>query len=277
MRAAGCWSHFALAAGLAFATLPAHAVFFTESDQRFMEDTRKDLDKTKSEITADRNATVARFSKIEERLEIAIRGQVELNNQIESLRAELARLRGQLEVAQNDIDKAGKRQTDFYVDLDGRLRKTEVALAELTKKVAELPPPAPSAPAAPKLDAESEAKAYGAALALFREKRYPEAQKAFLSFIADYPASSKLADAYFWHASTLYAANDLKGALTAYTGFVDKFGKHDLAPDALERSANCQQESNDAKGARKTLETLVSRYPASPAAERAKAKLKQKR
>ena len=44
-------------------------------------------------------------------------------------------------------------------------------------------------------------------------------------------------------------------------------------PDALLGLANCQQTMGDDKGSRKTLETLVQKYPASGAAKTAKQKL----
>jgi TolA-binding protein len=60
-----------------------------------------------------------------DKLEASSRAQLELANQIELLKAEIARLRGENEVLSNDLANANKRQKDFYVDLDNRLRKIE--------------------------------------------------------------------------------------------------------------------------------------------------------
>jgi cell division protein FtsB len=43
---------------------------------------------------------------------------MELANQIQALRDENARLRGQVETLNYELDAAKKRQQDFYVDLD---------------------------------------------------------------------------------------------------------------------------------------------------------------
>jgi len=43
------------------------------------------------------------------------------------LRAEIARMRGQIEVLANQIETADRRQKDLYVDIDTRLRKLEQA------------------------------------------------------------------------------------------------------------------------------------------------------
>jgi tol-pal system protein YbgF len=48
-----------------------------------------------------------------------------LLNQIETLTAEIARLRGELEAANNRIDGADRRARDLYMDVDGRLRLLE--------------------------------------------------------------------------------------------------------------------------------------------------------
>ena len=48
---------------------------------------------------------------------------VDLSKQIEALRGDIARMRGQLEVATNQIEVADKRQKDLYLDIDTRIRK----------------------------------------------------------------------------------------------------------------------------------------------------------
>ena len=67
------------------------------------------------------------------RLEESIRniGVIELVRQIEALNAEIARLRGQLEVVANENQQIQKRQRDFYLDLDSRLKRLEGGPARL--------------------------------------------------------------------------------------------------------------------------------------------------
>ena len=55
--------------------------------------------------------------KMNERVDTLSRAQIELVNQIQSLREENARLRGQVETLQYELESAKKRQQDFYVDL----------------------------------------------------------------------------------------------------------------------------------------------------------------
>ena len=55
-------------------------------------------------------------------------------NQIEALNVDLNRLRGQLEVLNNSLENAQRRQRDMYLDLDTRLRRLEQAAASDTTK-----------------------------------------------------------------------------------------------------------------------------------------------
>ena len=45
--------------------------------------------------------------------------------EVEDIKADIAKLRGQYEVLTYELDQAQKRQRDLYLDLDGRLRKLE--------------------------------------------------------------------------------------------------------------------------------------------------------
>lgn len=51
--------------------------------------------------------------------------QLDIQNQLEGLRQEVARLRGQNEVLQNQVDTLQRQQKDYYADLDARLKKFE--------------------------------------------------------------------------------------------------------------------------------------------------------
>ena len=50
---------------------------------------------------------------------------MELFSQIETLKLEINRLRGQIEVLNNNIETTARRQRDMYQDIDTRLRRIE--------------------------------------------------------------------------------------------------------------------------------------------------------
>ena len=64
-------------------------------------------------------------SELSARLDTAQRNQLEMANQNESLRQEIARLRGQVESLTNEVATLQKRNRDLYADLDARVKKVE--------------------------------------------------------------------------------------------------------------------------------------------------------
>jgi tol-pal system protein YbgF len=235
-----------LAALLLVIALPAQAALFDDDEAR------KRVEALRAEVNA-------RMDK----LEAASRGQIELANQIEALKAEVAKLRGQLEVLTNEIESTQKRQKDFYVDLDNRLRKLEPQAGAEAKP----------ASAQPAVDPAAETRDYEAALNLFKSGKHKDALNAFLNFIKAYPASPFLPSAHYWAGSAHYQLGEYKKAVELFGKLAATWPDDAKAPDALLGEANCLQESGDAKGARKALETLVAKYPASAAAAVAKQRL----
>lgn len=239
-----------LAAALA---APAHAGLFDDEEARQRtEKLRKD------------------FDELAKRVDLASQNQIDFANQAEMLKADVARLRGQIEVILYDLDQTQKRQKDFYVDLDSRLRKLETP-AEAPKADAAAGDTAPKAAA---VDPANETRDYEAALTAFKGVKYKEALAAFQAFIKNYPESTLQASAHYWAASSNYQLKNYPQAAELFGAVATKWPNDAKAPDALLAQANAQIEGGDAKAARKTLETLVEKYPTATATPSAKARLK---
>jgi tol-pal system protein YbgF len=212
--------------------------------------------------------------KTNERIDTTAKAQFDLANQIQALREENSRLRGQVETLSYELEAAKKRQQDFYVDLDGRLRKFETA------QQPDAAPPedgkAPAEPAKRAADPAAESRDYEAALNLFKANKIKEAAAAFDAFTKAHPDSTLAPSAQYWLGNAHYAAHDCKKSIEAQKVVVAKWPSHPKAPDALINIATCQQELGDAKGAKATLETVLVKYPDSPAAASAKQRLKKK-
>lgn len=231
---------------------PAVAGLFTDDDAQ----------KQIKELRAELHQTV---ETMRQRLDGATSNQLDFANQLETLRADLARLTGQLEVLTNSLEAAHKRQQDFYVDLDNRLRKLESAgtpTADAAK------------PAEAKADPQAEMRDYEAALGLFRAGKFKEAQGACEAFLAAYAKSTLLPNATYWLGSSLYQQKQFAKAAETFGHVAAAWPADAKAPDALLAQANAQVEAKDEKGAIKTLETLVEKYPTSPAVETARNRLK---
>jgi TolA-binding protein len=55
-----------------------------------------------------------------------------------------------------------------------------------------------------------------------------------------------------------------------------KYADSPKAPDAWLAIATCQQEMGNASGAKRSLESVLAKYPSAPAAETARQRLKKK-
>ena len=203
-------------------------------------------------------------AELTKRAETVNRNQLDFSNQTETIRGDVAKLRGQIEVLAYELESAHKRQKDFYVDLDSRLRKLEQAAAE------------PKVAAKPKVDPTLEIRDYEAALAGLKASKFSEAGASFLVFIKTYPDSSLLASAHYWGGYAHAQAKDPVRAAELFGAFAVRWPNDDRAPSALESQAAALDAQKNIADARTTLELLVEKYPNSDAAKRARVRLKKK-
>jgi tol-pal system protein YbgF len=207
------------------------------------------------------------------RIDTLTKAQLDLASQIQALRDENARLRGQVETLNYELESSKKRQQDFYIDLDGRLRKLETLPAQPSPNAADGTEPAQEAK--PASDPAAEASEYESALNLFKANKIKDAAASFEAFTIAHPDSSLAPNAQYWVGNAHYALRDCKKAIEAHRVVVGKWPQHAKAPDALINIATCQQEQGDAKAAKATLETVLDKYPDSLAAATAKQRLKK--
>ena len=235
----------------------ANAALFGDDDK---------VNALRAQVDANQKALEDRLSKLE--ASAADRGAIlDLAGQLDQLRSDLARLRGQVEVLTNQIETAEKRQKDLYLDIDTRLRKLEQA-REQAAAAAATQSAAGEAPATP-----AETKAYEAALNQFKLGNYPLAISAFEGFLVTYPSSSLAPSAQYWIGNAYYAQREYKKAISSQEKLLSAWPDSSKAPDGMLNIASSQEASGDRRGARKTLEDLLAKYPASPAAASAKQRL----
>ncbi len=250
-----------LAATACMTALPAHAGLFDDDEARTrIENLRRDITEQGKRLDAAASASAN-----------ATRSQLELANQIEQLKADVARLRGQSEVLAYELEATQKRQKDFYIDLDNRLRKFEAAAAAAESK----PAPGDAAAGAP-VDPAAEMRDYEAALTLFKGARYKEALAAFQGFIKSHGSSAMLPSAHYWAASAHYQLHEFPKAAELFAKVPAAWPADAKAPDALLGQANSYRDAGDIKSARKVLEQLVEKYPTSNAAQAVRSRLPKK-
>lgn len=215
--------------------------------------------------------------KSNERLDTLSKAQFDLVNQIQALREENAKLRGQVETLNYELESTKKRQQDFYIDLDGRLRRLEPQSAASAETSASDGASGTTSDPGRKTasDPAGAARDYESALNLFKTNKLKEAASAFESFVKAYPDSTLAPNAQYWLGNAHYALRDCRKAIEAHKVVIGKWPQHQKAPDAMINIATCQQELGDAKGERATLQAVLAKYPDSPAAATAKKRLKK--
>ena len=230
---------------------------------------RRRIEVLRQQVTENQRVIDERLSKIEAAVSGATdrNAVLDLANQIEALRGDIARMRGQVEVVANQVENAEKRQKDLYLDIDTRLRKLE----EAREKQAAAPPEKPPA-SEPQADA-GEMRAYQAALDQFKLGNYSLAVSAMQGFLVTYPSSSLAPNAQYWIGMAYSGQRDYKNAIAAQRKLLASWPDSDKAPDGMLSIASSQETMGDRRSAQKTLQELIAKYPKSSAAASAKQRL----
>jgi len=261
------------------AALPARAGLFDDDEAR------RRIDNLRTELAQQGKDNEVRIARLEELIRNI--GVVELVRQLEQMNAEIASLRGQLEVLSNENQQVQKRQRDFYLDLDSRLKRLEGApsagAATPPATDAAAPPAATASAAAPasrpptREEQAREMREYDSASNLFRRNDFASAIDAFRAFLKNFPQSALAPNAEYWIGISYANLKDYRNALATQEQLLARYPQSSKAPDALLAIAAVHAEQGDAGSARNTLEDIIARYPSSEAAGKARARLAQLR
>jgi len=241
--------------------LPAQAALFGDDEAR-----RAILD-LRERVEANRQAAEAAQQALQQTLRAEMqagsandrRGLIDLVNQLEALRAEMAALRGQNEQLGRDLALVQQQQKDLASAFDERLRKLEPASVTVDGM---------SFQAVPLEKAQFEE-----AMAVLRATEFSRAAELYAAFLQRYPQSGYAPLALYWRGNALYAVRSYPAAIESYRLLLERFPSHPRAPEAMLAMANCQLELKDARAAKATLQELVRLHPASEAGATAKDRL----
>jgi tol-pal system protein YbgF len=238
----------------------ASAQLFTDTEMR------RRVDDLRQELQANQQRIDARLATIESSA-VERRAILDLAGQIEALRADIARSRGQIEVILNQLENSDKRQKDFYVDIDTRLRRLE----QVKEQAAAVPekPPADAPPSA------AENKVYEAALNQFKLGNYSAAISTLQGLMVTYPDSKLAPNAQYWIGMGYSGQRDYKNAIAAHQKVIAAWPADPKAADAMLSIASSQEAMGDRAASQKTLQNVMAKYPGSQAAANAKLRLAQ--
>lgn len=194
---------------------------------------------------------------------------LDLMSQIDALNLQIRQLRGQNEELAHGLQEAEKREKDFYVDLDSRLRRLETTTPA--------PSPVASSNANDPDDPVAQNRAYEAAYKLYKEGTPATGAKAFQDFIQAHPHSVHVPDATYWLGTALLKLKDYEGALAVFEDLLKVYPATPRAPDAMLQIAECQTRLKKIDASQKTLKQVIAKYPGSDAAATAKKLLATKK
>ena len=255
----------------------AHAALFDDKEAR------KKIVEVETKQQSDHSAAMAAISELkksqaamEKRIaavEAIVQGGglSEMQNQIETLKQEVANLKGDLEVAQHNLDATQTRQKDLYVDTDTRLRKIEggaVAPANGASNTA------PSNTSTQPVAEEKDAKAFSDANALSQSAKHKEAFAAFDAFLREYPTSKLAPDALYGMGYSQFALKNYKSSIATQQKVLDLHPGSPKVPDAMYNMANGQIQLGQVASAKKTLQDLIAKYPTAAITPSAQKRLK---
>jgi len=179
--------------------------------------------------------------------------QLELQGQIEKLKADNAELRGKIEDLEKQSEDINSSQKTYYQDLDNRLGNFEPRTVTIEGVSGTVQP--------------GEKKSYDDALKAFQAGNLKKAEDAFAAFAAKYPKSPYLPLALYWSGNSKYANKDYAGAIGQLQSLIKKFPSHPRVPAAMVTLGNSQLESGNKVVAKKTFSDIVAKYPDTEAAK----------
>lgn len=237
---------------LLFTTAPASAGLFNDDEAR------KEIAQLKARL----DTAEASLAKIEAAYQRQTSALLDLQMAIDAQNTELRKLRGQNEEFAHALQDTEKRQKDFYVDLDGRLRRFEAGDVATSNKASGAKDKAD--------DLVTENRALEAALGFYKAERYQNAASAFQEFLNNYPQSAHVANIRYWMGNSYFMLKDYKSSLENYQILVSKFDTHPKVAEAFLIIADCQELLNNKEAARATLKQVMTKFPDSEAAGKAK-------
>ena len=238
---------------------PLHAALFEDSDAR----------KKLQEMQLKEIELEARIVS----LEAVIKGGSlnDMLNQIELVKQDVSKLRGDMETLHHLNATVEQRQKDLYQDLDGRLRKIEekstAGSLPTPNKVAETLP-------TPEIKVPSDQEVFDQASILLDGLKNKEAFQAFTDFIKQFPNSTLLPDAKYSLANAQFNLKNYKATIGTYQKLLDQHPDFEKNPEALLGLANAQIQLALIPEAKKSLKDLIKKYPKSDVIQNAQKRLK---
>ncbi|NDG35279.1 MAG: outer membrane protein assembly factor BamD, partial [Betaproteobacteria bacterium] len=200
-------------------------------------------------------------------------GQLGVQSDMERLRQELARARGQIEDLVNELSITQKRQRDLDQLVDKRIGEVKVKVGEVDNRLSAFEPLVVNVDGVEIRVDPTEKRLFDGAIESFRAGDFKQSASQLRNMMDRFPDTNYMPSLVFWFGSANYAQREYKGAITSFTAFLKSYAEHPRAADARLNLGLAQADAGERAVARKTLQSLIERHPESNAAMVAKERL----
>jgi tol-pal system protein YbgF len=200
-------------------------------------------------------------------------GQLGVQSDMERLRQELARARGQIEELVNELTTTQKRQRDLDQMVDKRIAEVKTKVGEVDNRLTAFEPVVVNVDGMEIRVDPAEKRLFDTAIESFRAGEFKQSAAQLRSMMDRFPDSAYMPSLVFWFGSANYAQREFKGAITSFTAFLKTYAEHPRAADARLNLGLAQADAGERAASKKTLQNVVDRHPESNAAVVAKERL----
>jgi len=219
---------------------------------------------------ANQDVIVQKQTEMEARLEYLIQSNNAATKQINDLSNELKDIRDRQQVSSTTPPRLESANVDSRISAvkDSPEKKTVAPLSSVAK--IELI----NRDASSKGQSDEASAAYMKAFGLYSANKYEMAIDSFNSFLHKYPSTEYAINAQYWLGECYYTKSDLPNALDSFNKVVELYPNGKKVPDALLKIGYTLWAMKEPQKARNALVSLIGRFPDSPAADKAREKLK---
>lgn len=250
----GRFRPWVVALAAALGTVSVHAALFGDDEAR------RAILELRQLRTQDNDAQKDAQAALSAQVEQLKRSLLEMNAQLEQMRADMARQRGHEEVLSRELAELQRRVRDAQVAQDERFRRFEPQTVTTDGKTFQVMP--------------EERKLFEDALARLKSADFAAAAASLNTLLQSFPNTGYRESAWYWLGNAHYGLRAYRPAMEAFKRLVDQAPDHTRAPEAMLSLGNCHLELKESATAREVLARLVKQYPQTEAAQAASDRLK---
>jgi tol-pal system protein YbgF len=238
---------------------------------------QEDMEALKAKVAALEKSAPAPGTADQGDLATVRRNMADLASDNDQIKSDLLAVISRTDETRLEMQREVSRLNGTTVEQGAAIREVQAKVARLEEGMEKGPATQqpvtapPKAPSAEQLSTPEEM--YDYALGLIKNGDTRKGREVLNNFAAKYPDHRLMQNVFYWKGETFYVEKDYESAILSFQDVIDKYPGGEKAPDAMLKQGLSFQALNDKRNARIIYELLLSKYPKSPAAGKARQKL----